>query len=132
MTIWNCFFSASLIIIDSAKSHSDANIDGVTKDMSTFAGEIACVIAGHSHYDDSLQTEQGIWVINTTCDRGPKSDSSGAFKAIRAIGTINEQAIDVFLIDTSAKTINTIRIGGSYTYSGIPLENPDRSFSYGT
>ncbi len=88
------------------------------------------IISGHIHRDLSTTTDEGIPIIATTCDRGPKSTSSEAFNTARAYGTINEQAIEVVHIDTEAKTIKMVRIGGSFDGTE-PLENPDREFSYG-
>ena len=118
-------------VLDAAKAKTSITVGGVSYNYSSFAGNIACVICGHNHVDADGTTTGGIPVISTTCDRLPKSTSSEEFKAARVAGTITEQAIDVYLIDTEARKINTIRIGGSFDYSTqAPMENPDREFSY--
>lgn len=67
------------------------------------------LIGGHTHKDYSIVTTAGFPVIVTTCDAsGAQSASSGL---TRTEGTVTEQALDVFTIDTTNKTINATRIG---------------------
>lgn len=122
-------FAAVAGMLDAAKSHESYTYSGVTYNFASFGAAIACVICGHCHEDESAQTTGGIWVISTTCDRGPNASSTEEFNAVRGYGTVNEQAIDVYLIDTTDRVIKTIRLGGSWDGSDA-LENPDRTFSY--
>lgn len=121
-------------LMDAAKGKTSYTYNSIVYDFSNFNAEIACLINGHIHFDTDRTTDGGIPVIVTTCDRGPTNTSSEAFNNARPYGTINEQAIDVFMIDTTSKIIKTIRLGGSYGYDdpsqGAPLANPDRVFSY--
>ena len=127
-------FMPIILLLEKAKAKSSYIYEGTTYDFSTFNAEIACVISGHVHEDHDITSTGGIRIITTTCDRGPKgtisSEKDTWFNAARVYGTITEQAIDVFVIDTDAKTIKTFRIGGSFN-GETALETPDRTFEYG-
>ena len=122
-------------LLEAAKAKSSYPDENPTYDFSTFDAEIACVISGHVHQDHYLWTKAkengGVLIISTTCDRGKTDNSVAEFNAARVYGTITEQAIDVFVIDTDDKTIKTFRIGGSFDGTSS-LETPDLTFSYGT
>ncbi len=71
---------------------------------------VACVISGHTHRDYSIADpyEHNYPIICTTCDAGSTSeDPNSEYVA----GTTTAQAIDIFCINTTDKTINAIRIG---------------------
>lgn len=72
-------------------------------------GTIACLIAGHNHWDYSIESTGGIPVIITTSDN--YGGQSARTDIVRTAGTISEQAFDVFTIDTKNRTIRTVRIG---------------------
>ena len=92
--------------------------------------DVACVLSGHCHGDIDKISDGGIPVISTTCDRGPSGGSGHeAFDAVRVIGTITEQAIDVVQIDITNKTIDLTRIGGSYDGTGA-MADPDRHYTF--
>lgn len=74
-------------------------------DFTDSTGDLVCVINGHAHLDESSVVD-GILDITTTCDAHYSNDGHGA-----VVGTITEQAFDIFCIDTSARTIETVRIG---------------------
>ena len=78
------------------------------------SGEIICVLQGHSHIDRVI-TYNDYPVIITTCDKNipwvPDDMPAEDFIVDRTSGTTNEQAFDVFVIDTNNRTINIIRIG---------------------
>ena len=99
-------------------------------DFSNFADvTIIGVICGHNHQDKDYTTTGGIHVISTTCDRGPKSNSSADFIAARAFGTVKEQALDVCQVDITNGKLYMTRIGGSWD-GAAALQNPDREFSF--
>ena len=87
-------------------------------DFTNANGEMICVICGHTHNDYAEQAQSGYWVIATMCDAYNGSQQNPAIT--RTIGTVSEQAIDLFFIDRSARKISTIRIGAGQ----------DRHFNY--
>lgn len=85
--------------------------------------EPICMITGHTHIDGSISTQGGIPCICTTTDSFYQNHErvNGAVTNVpREKDTINEQAFDVFTIDTVNKKIYTTRIG----------YGADREFSY--
>lgn len=85
-------------------------------DFSQCTGEVACWVVGHAHMDRDFTLEDGTKVIaTTTCNAGGELGGLD-----RTVGTINENAFDVFSIDTTNKTITATRVGAgsdrSYTY----------------
>lgn len=92
--------------------HYSANgrriVDTVTVAKQTMNAKFACIICGHCHFDYS-NTDNGFLIITVTCDS--KQDSGQWIDWGAGGGTINEHAFDVFSIDTSNKTIKTVRIG---------------------
>ena len=97
---------------------SDPFVTGtIPYDFTNANGTPVCVIGGHNHKDAS-RTENGILIIQTTTDGYNANEDPDV---VRTPGTATEQAFDVFTIDTTEKTISTVRIGyGS-----------DRTFTYG-
>lgn len=86
---------------------------------------VACVVCGHMHIDLSYSVGN-YYFITTTCDNPQRIFS----KHDRSVGTIKENAFDVFHINTNTKTVSVTRIGGG---AGDPTSNPavnDRVFSY--
>ena len=75
-------------------------------DFTESTSVVACHIAGHCHGDYSHKDEN-VWTITTTCDASYNDDP--AVKRTR--GTVTEQAIDVFSIDTTKREIKTVRFG---------------------
>ncbi len=88
-------------------------------DFTNANGEMICLLTGHIHNDYSLEAE-GYPIICTQCDAYGGSNQNPA--VTRSLGDYTEDIIDLFFIDTTAKTIKTIRIGAG----------SDRSFTYGT
>lgn len=87
-------------------------------DAHTGDGEIACLIAGHTHFDGQGATSGGIPVFVTTCDKyGPAEGYDDWLENYRTVGTITEQAFDVFVIDKTNRVITAVRIGA-------PANNP--------
>ena len=100
-------------IIPAIEAYNARQVYG-TYDFTTAGAEVACVIGGHTHWDGMVKTSGGVPVIAVACDM--HTGITGM-----AEGTTTEQCFDIFTIDTSAKTINTKRIG----------YGADRSFTYG-
>lgn len=79
----------------------------ITADFTNATGTLVCILSGHSHRDQS-HYQNGVLSISTTCDAVYNNDHN----VTRTRGTVSESAFDVFSIDTTAKTIKTVRIGG--------------------
>lgn len=98
--------------------------------LANAAATVCCVICGHVHIDIS-DTSGAYPVIATTCDAHGVQASTYS-NDNRSEGTINEQAFDVFHVDTTAKTITVTRIGGgehNVIETGNIAQN-DRTFTY--
>jgi len=83
--------------------------------------EVIAVITGHTHWDASLKTDAGYYLIATTCDAD--ATSSRCFDTlcpVRTPGTDREQLLDVVQIDRDRRRIYFTRLG-----PGI-----DREFTY--
>ena len=107
-----------------------SSLTTVKQVLSNVAAKIACIICGHSHIDLS-DTSGAYPIICTTCDaHGIQASTSSSDN--RDVGTINEQAFDVFHIDTSNKKIYVTRIGGgkNNVISTLNYTLNDREFSY--
>lgn len=101
------------------------------------SGEIICVISGHTHADYYDTTTGGIPIIVTTCDKYMPwisgSTNMEPWLSDRVAGTITEQAIDLYLIDRTAKTISKVRVGCPIHYGTNPetwTEYEDVTISY--
>ena len=81
----------------------------VNYDFTNAKGNMIAVICGHTHNDYTLQSEAGYPIIACMCDAYHGSSQNPLFP--RTTGTYNEQAIDLFFIDTENKTIKTVRVG---------------------
>ena len=84
-----------------------ANGITINKDFTNSNGEFVCFIAGHTHKDMS-HVDNGVLTIVSGADFRSSDDTS----VTRTYGTVSEQLIDVFSIDTTNRTIKTIRVGG--------------------
>lgn len=74
-------------------------------DFSDTSGDLLFVLSGHSHNDESF-ISNNVLSISTACDAMYEEDGIE-----RIQGTISESAFDVFAIDTTKRTIKTVRIG---------------------
>ena len=90
-----------------------------TFDFTNAKGKMCAIITGHVHADYA-DTSNAYPIIATICDTNQAQQQPSGSTVDRTTGTINEQAIDLFFIDTTAKTIDTIRIGAG----------SDRSFTF--
>lgn len=82
------------------------NYNTISVDFTTSTNDIACHITGHGHKDDS-HIDNNFLSIETTCDAHYNDDQ---WKPA-TVGTIKEQAFDVFTIDFTNRTIKTVRFG---------------------
>lgn len=105
-------------LCDAYKNRSTVTAYSLTYDFSGAGGSIAAIIGGHSHFDHFFSTSGGIPVILTTTDNCTQqyvpdfaNNTASMDSTIRQSGTTDEQAFDVFTIDTENKTIVTTRIG---------------------
>lgn len=118
---------ANLALAYNAHLDTTYQLEGYPSTASNFkncTGEVLCIIGGHSHVDkstisDSLTqvvdgvsiTTPGIPIIVTTTDNAGGALDANNASAPRTTGSVNEQAFDVFTIDTSTKAIYATRIG---------------------
>lgn len=87
---------------------------------------IAGVICGHCHKDlNYLSTAKGYPFISTTCDARKQSQAGNDPNGYSSDGgDTDEQAFDIYFLNTSLHTITTIRIG-----AGLQ-QNQSRTFTY--
>ena len=90
------------------------SISHITADFRNHTNTFVCHINGHCHSDDS-HVSNNVLTISTTCDAHYNDDAWNA-----TVGTVSEQAFDVYCIDYDARTIKTVRFGRgsnrSWTY----------------
>lgn len=105
-------------LCDLFKSRGSGTIQGRFFDFSDAYGDIACLVGGHLHIDYDYATDGGIPCIIVTTDNragqcrlNEQTNKLVIDPSIRQGGTPDEQAFDVFTIDTSERTISTVRIG---------------------
>ena len=77
----------------------------ISVDFTNTTNKLICHISGHAHRDESHYSN-GVLSIATTCDAHYSDDGHGA-----VVGTITEQAFDVYCIDYDAETITAVRVG---------------------
>lgn len=82
--------------------------DSVQYDFSDTSSKIICCIGGHCHLDATLFSDGGIPIIITTADRREIGGKTSV------IGTIEEQAISVFVFDYTCASIKMFRVGRGY------------------
>lgn len=94
--------------MDALKAKTTYTLGSVTMDFSDASGIPACIICGHSHLDAEGVSEGGVpWFVTTSDNGGANIDES----VTRTVGTITEQAFDVFTIDTENRAIYITRVG---------------------
>lgn len=93
-------------ILDAAKNRLSYSFDGYVFDFTNKNVDIICAICGDMHIDGSFITPGGVNIIATTTD---SMQEDGGLT--RSVGTISEQAFDVFVFDKENKKINCVRIG---------------------
>ncbi len=79
--------------------------DSVQYDFSGASSRIICCIGGHCHLDATMFSDGGIPIILTTADRRVIGGKTSV------IGTIEEQAVSVFVFDYVSASIKMFRVG---------------------
>lgn len=84
--------------------------------VNSYSGDIACMVAGHTHVDGMTATTSGVPVFITTCDKYKPWINNGVdmepwITANRHVGTITEQAFDVVVVDKTNRLVSFVRIG---------------------
>jgi hypothetical protein len=92
-------------ILEKFKNKQSGTVGNISVDFTTTTNSLVVHINGHAHRDESHVTN-GVLSISTTCDAHLQDDGHGA-----VVGTVTEQAFDVFCIDYDAETITAIRVG---------------------
>ena len=82
------------------------NGESVEYDFSNSTAKIVCCIGGHCHIDNIDFSDGGIPIIITTTDSRQTVNNDNS-----DIGTINEQAFSVFVLDYKNQSVEMIRIG---------------------
>lgn len=106
------------------------SLTSVKEALANVSCKIACIICGHTHIDLS-DTSGKYPIICTTCDaHGIQASSMSSDN--RDANTINEQAFDVFHVDTVNQKVYATRIGGGKNdvREDKKFELNDREFSY--
>lgn len=84
----------------------------VNEDFTNTTNYVICNLSGHNHKDRS-NVYQNVLSITTTSDAHYNDDPD----VTRTTGTPTAQAFDIFAIDTTARTIKTVRFGGGVNRS---------------
>ena len=89
-------------------------------------GTIAAVFQGDAHVDRvfRLNGEGSIPVICITTDK-----CNGGMNQVRTVGTINEQAFDVVVVDKTNRKITCVRIGAK-AKDGVGLTTQGNDVEY--
>lgn len=106
-------------VMNAYNKKATLSLFGKSYDFTNAKGTVCAVITGHVHRDYSEYDESGFPIIGTACDTNQASQNQYN-TLVRTTGTVNEHLIDLFFIDTDARTISTIRIGAG----------EDRSFTF--
>lgn len=80
--------------------------DSILYDFSGASSKIICCIGGHCHLDTIMLSDGGIPIIITTSDCITTIDGEKS-----PIGTIEEQAVSVFVFDYTSASIKMFRVG---------------------
>lgn len=92
-------------------------------------GRVICIFQGHAHWDAVFHTSSGVPVITTTCDKYDISNEPDISEEVRTLGTINEQAFEVCVLNREAKTITCVRIG-ALAQNNIDVGRTDTGFTF--
>lgn len=77
----------------------------ISCDFRNTTNQLIFHLSGHTH-TDGQSVNNGILSVTTTCDAHYSDDGHGA-----AVGTITEQAFDIFCVDYDTGTIDAVRVG---------------------
>lgn len=107
-------------LIDAYATRAAGTWNTINYDFTNAGGTIACILCGHTHNDGMIASDAGYPMIGTVCDAMWGSQQTIA-RGNAVKYSIGEHAFDVVCIDTTAKTINCVRVGSG----------SDREYSYG-
>ncbi|MDD6713060.1 MAG: metallophosphoesterase [Subdoligranulum sp.] len=88
---------------------TSGTIWGQTYDFSAGAANVVLVLSGHTHIDYS-RAYNGVVAASTTADSYQAANVLPDSR-VHELGTVTEHALDVFIVDSTAGTIETVRIG---------------------
>jgi hypothetical protein len=100
--------------IDHVRAGTNYTYQGVTYEYANKNYEMIGAFCGDTHVDLFMRTPGGVPIICTTTD---SRDEEGTID--RTVGTSNEQAFDVIVINRETKKIHCNRIGGGLDRLGI-------------
>lgn len=107
-------------IVDAYATKSSGTWNGIAYNFGNAGGTVACVLCGHTHNDGMIESSAGYPMIGVVCD-AMYGSSQSVTRGNSAKGTVSEHAFDIVCVDTTAKTINCVRVGSgfdrTYTYS---------------
>ena len=98
-------------------------------DFTNAKGELVAYICGHAHTDFSA-VDDGMLFVQITCDSRAQIDRDGSdYNWLRSSGTVSEQALDIFTVDTLNKKLYATRIGaGGYGDAANGINDPEDIF----
>jgi len=97
-------------IMDAYQTKLQGRYANYSFDFTDSKGQIACILVGHIHYDFFEQQAAGYPIISILQDAIDYPSLLGN-NPPRERGTYTEQAFDIVRINTTEKTIRTVRIG---------------------
>lgn len=120
---FSSFMKRILRIADNYNNRSKGvfknNDESIQYDFTQSNSTVVTCIGGHCHLDAVLYSDGGIPVILTTTDSGRTVNGE-----LSTIGTIEEQAVSVFVFDFTNNAIEMIRIGrGDDMYVKMNTDN---------
>ena len=130
--VFGHYFASQPYGTDTVTKPSD--LDALFAAVDANKSKIACLIAGHTHVDLVTQTDGGVPIFVTTCDKYMPWIENGVnrepfLSEYRIPGTITEQAFDVVVIDKKNRLISFVRIGAKADNgSGERLELRQRNY----
>lgn len=107
-------------IVDAYASRGAGTWNDIAYDFANADGTIACILCGHTHNDGMIESSAGYPMIGVVCDAMYGSRQS-VTRGNSVKGTVAEHAFDIVCIDTTAHTIDCVRVGSG----------SDRSYTYG-
>ena len=107
-------FDEIVSAFDAIRTRSTIAFDGRTYDFTDADYTVACMLTGHYHQDFYKMSDSGLPIVSTTCDSYLYNEDQNV---TRALGTVSEQAFDVYTFNKTANTLKAIRIGGGHNRS---------------
>lgn len=117
---WSVLVMQHMVFDGNAKTGSSINIssrgtlliNAINDVWDRLKCNIIGILTGHIHSDYSItESVHGYPIIATSCDNGAAARNDYDPVNPSTVGTVSEQLLDAVCIDTSARTIQCIRIG---------------------